>query len=164
MPRPLTDWRIRIRRFFDEGPRNQCWPWKGAITKDGYGSYRMGGKGAPTRRAHRAVYVALVGPIPDGKQWHVDHLCRNTVCVNPAHLEVVHTSINTLRGRAPSAVNARKTHCPQGHPYDVTYSTGGRCYRACRRCRALLPSSQWSEAKAEAQRARRARRRNATEL
>lgn len=53
-------------------------------------------------------------PISDGLQ--IDHLCRNTWCVNPTHLESVTPKVNTLRSNAQSAINARKTHCNRGHP------------------------------------------------
>lgn len=35
--------------------------------------------------AHRVVYEALRGPIPDGLV--IDHLCRNRACVNPSGLK-----------------------------------------------------------------------------
>lgn len=42
------------------------------------------------------VYEALVGPIPDGL--HLDHLCRNIICVSPDHLEPVTNEENVRRG------------------------------------------------------------------
>jgi hypothetical protein len=36
------------------------------------------------------------GEIPDGLM--LDHLCRNTACVNPSHLEPVTNSVNVQRG------------------------------------------------------------------
>lgn len=47
---------------------------------------------------HRKIYEALVGDIPRGLQ--LDHVCRNRVCVNPAHLEPVTISENAKRARA----------------------------------------------------------------
>jgi hypothetical protein len=87
-----------------------------------------------------------MGPIPEGMT--LDHVkangCTSTACVKaiadehgPAHLEPVTNRENVLRSDSISARNARKTHCPQGHPYDEanTYVSrqGGRNCRACHR-------------------------------
>lgn len=106
-----------------------CWPWP--LSRDkGYGLTWVAGK---LVKAHRAAYELLVGPIPPGLQ--IDHLCRNRACVNPSHMEPVTQHVNILRGVGFAAVNAIKTHCPQGHPYDETntkISKKGR--RHCRTC------------------------------
>jgi hypothetical protein len=88
--------------------------------------------GAKKLRAHRAFYEHFIGPIPDG---HVpDHLCRNTWCCNPNHLEPVTQRENILRGDGIASRNAAKTHCPQGHPYSTENTNGYNGYRACRIC------------------------------
>ncbi len=70
-----------------------CWLWTGAYTGDPpYGLHKQKGNRG---RAHRFVYEALVGPIPDGMT--IDHLCRQTMCVNPEHLEVVTVAENIKR-------------------------------------------------------------------
>lgn len=117
-----------------------CWEWICAL-RHGYGAFFYGrdesGKKI-VRPAHRVSYELLVGPIPEGLE--IDHLCRNTKCVNPAHLEPVTPKVNTLRGESPPAKHARKTHCKRGHaftPENTRYqdkeSEWGRICRACNR-------------------------------
>lgn len=106
-----------------------CWEWTASRFKStGYGAYRG-------RNAHRAVYRAAVGPIPEGLD--LDHLCRNRGCVNPAHLEPVTHRVNLLRGETIVAANAAKTHCRHGHPLagDNLYVRPDGKGRDCRECR-----------------------------
>lgn len=113
---------------------NGCWQWIGARKGGGqaYGAFRLSRRLA---YAHRVAHELFVGPIPDGLQ--LDHLCRNTLCVNPDHLEVVTSRVNTLRGDSPLAEYARRTHCAQGHRFtpENTFRRrdGGRGCLACRR-------------------------------
>lgn len=107
-----------------------CWLWTGAKTPDGYGVASWDGRSA---RAHRVAYELKVGPIPAGLT--IDHLCRVRHCVNPAHLEVVTGRENILRGTGPAALAVRKTHCPQGHPYDAANT---HVYKGTRRCRICM--------------------------
>lgn len=119
-----------------------CWMFTGATSK-GYGRVAIwtgppGSRFQTTHQAHRVVYEALVGPIPDGLT--LDHLCFERRCVNPAHLEPVSLQENVRRGadRNPTVIaNRSKTHCPKGHPYslDNTYTppSGGRFCRTCGR-------------------------------
>lgn len=92
-----------------------CWIWTGSIRK-GYGQIWTSLDASGHRsllQAHRASYELARGPIPEGLD--LDHLCRNRLCVNPDHLEPVTRRVNILRGTAPAAHNARKTHCDEGH-------------------------------------------------
>lgn len=123
---PLVE-RMMTRVKYQHG----CWEWTGARDPKGYG-YARNPHG--TRMAHRIVYEALVGPIPDGLV--IDHLCRNPSCVNPDHMEVVAQGENVARGTSRIPDNAVKTHCPAGHEYtpENTYYTKANGYRACRKC------------------------------
>jgi hypothetical protein len=121
------------RRFWSKANRaDGCWEWSGTIDVQGYGVFAVD---SHPRSAHRYSYELLVGPIPEGLQ--IDHLCRNRRCVNPDHLEAVTAKVNTLRSTAPSAVNAAKTHCTNGHEFtpENTY-VSPRGWRKCRSCAA----------------------------
>ena len=93
-----------------------CWNWKGFLRPDGYGiiSIRHFTRHHILVRVHRVSYELIKGRIPEGMI--LDHLCRNRLCVNPDHLEPVTNKENLLRGETVYAINARKTHCPWGHP------------------------------------------------
>lgn len=60
-----------------------------------YGNFYMG-RQMGVRLAHRMSYEHFVGPIPE--KMYLDHLCRNTLCVEPSHLEPVTNRENQLRG------------------------------------------------------------------
>lgn len=75
-------------------PTGFCWEWLGHRDRNGYGCFSQ--TRALRWRAHRLSYQLLVGPIPNGLV--IDHLCRNTGCVNPDHLEPVTQLENVRRG------------------------------------------------------------------
>jgi hypothetical protein len=115
---------------------NGCWEWQGARHLDGYGHIQLydarTGKKRPIG-THRVAWELLVGPIPDGLLF--DHLCRNTRCANPTHLELVSQRENVLRSESPAGVNSRRTHCVHGH--DLSDLANVYLYpykRACKIC------------------------------
>ncbi len=119
-------------RFWEKvDTAGDCWNWTASKTPAGYGRFKIDGK---MKRAHRVAYEMLVGEIPEGLV--IDHLCRNTSCVRPDHLEPVTNAENIRRGDTGKN-NAIKTHCKHGHPFDEvnTYITsdGWRQCRACHR-------------------------------
>lgn len=111
-----------------------CWEWQ-ASTTAGYGMVKYG---RVNRLSHVVLYLLFVGEIPSGLV--CDHLCRNTRCCNPVHIDPVTQRVNVIdRGVTnASAVNARKTHCKSGHEFtpENTMSAGGPDgkYRRCRAC------------------------------
>lgn len=98
----------RFWRFVRVNPETLCWDWAGArscgatqMKKDGtFGRYEKLVYGSfwdrVTYRAH--VWIAfqfgiIAAPrIPHGMQ--LDHLCENTLCVSPWHLQLVPRRIN----------------------------------------------------------------------
>lgn len=115
-------------------PNSGCWIWVGPWKDNGYGvQYGVASHQRKQDYAHRKMMRFVHGTIPDGLE--VDHRCRNTVCVNPDHLEFVTRRENLLRGQTFAARNAQKTHCPHGHAYspENTYvpPSGGRHCQSC---------------------------------
>jgi hypothetical protein len=123
----------------------ECWLWLGAVGTSGYGvmglerSQRVG-------YVHRIAYSVVNGAIPEGL--HIDHLCRNRLCVRPDHLEAVTQQENNVR--AASVRWGTYTHCARGHEFtpENTAMRDGK-YRRCRRC-----SAERSHAQREARKQR----------
>jgi hypothetical protein len=116
-----------------------------------YGRVRINGR---RLQVHALIYEANREPFPAGLE--LDHLCRTPACVNPDHLEPVTHAENVRRGSGPTAVNAAKTHCKNGHELQgknlyVTPEGTRRCYRCIKirkyaaraRCRAEGKVPPW---------------------
>lgn len=78
-----------------------CWNWTGAVFKKEYGDYPQmrvsNEEGKRTVRVHRVIYQRYKGEIADGLE--IDHICGNTLCINPEHLEAVSHRENMRRGK-----------------------------------------------------------------
>ncbi len=124
MGRPALPVAERLISYTDRS--GACWVWTAGRNIHGYGKMSVVGQ---QLAAHRVSYEHHVGPIPAGLQ--LDHLCRNRACINPDHLEPVTERENILRGVSPAAINARKTTCLRGHPFDRLTPDGRRRCRTC---------------------------------
>lgn len=75
-----------------------CWLWQGPTSGDGrgggYGRMSLDGQ---TVAVHIVSYTHFYGYVPGKKQ--VDHKCRNRLCCNPLHLELV-THLQNQKRRA----------------------------------------------------------------
>ena len=116
-----------------------CWIWQGSVNSSGYGQHGSHKKPGSETLAHRKIYTMLVSPIPRGMQ--IDHLCRNRLCVNPEHLEVVDPKENLMRSpHQVTTINSLKTHCKQGHEFNEVntriHKTGKRECIPCKPLRA----------------------------
>ena len=103
---------------------NSCWWWLGRVMNAGYGqmiTYRG------NYLAHRWAYTHFIGGVPN--KMTIDHLCKNKLCVNPAHMEIVTRTENIRRCglQGVALKESLKTHCPKGHAYadfGVVYKNG----------------------------------------
>lgn len=123
----------KIMSLVEPVTESGCWIYLGNINDCGYGRIWVKGK---EYRVHRITYEHFRGPIPSGLV--PDHLCRVRCCINPWHIEIVTHKVNILRGESPSAIHAKKTNCPKGHPYTpentISWNKGRGMGRNCRIC------------------------------
>lgn len=115
-------WRLVVKSIDPDG----CWLFTGKQNR-GYGHFYLPDG---SQYAHVFAWEQENGPVPDGME--LDHKCRVRHCVRPSHLEPVTHQVNVLRGVGVAAINAGKTHCPQGHAYDILTHDERRC-RICLR-------------------------------
>lgn len=125
---PLQHCLPEIRKHFDVGAPNDCWVWKygGRTSKRSkrgqpipisqYGCIKINKTQMP---AHRAVYLALAGEIPEGMI--VCHKCDHKRCVNPRHLFLGTYEDNakdmTAKGRGRQKYKPRVPKDPLGGNY-----------------------------------------------
>lgn len=98
------EWGLPLRIWSRITKLDDCWLWTGYQIWGGYGLSMWEGKQQPV---HRIVYMARHGVALTYHQ-QIDHLCRNRLCVNPDHLEVVDNRTNQVRGLR-SALNDNKS-------------------------------------------------------
>ena len=71
-----------------------CWLWLGRVEPNGYAKVGTYVKGKVKNYwVHRVAFEVLGGAtIPKG--YHIDHVCKQPLCINPDHLECVPAWIN----------------------------------------------------------------------
>ena len=125
-----------VLRFWDKvRVTDGCWEWTAAKDRAGYGNFHIRTNDGNHRwsKAHRLAFEFVLHEIPAGLV--IDHLCRNTSCVNPDHLEAVTQYVNTVvRGQTIPAANSRKTACIRGHAFTTENTATYRSKRWCRAC------------------------------
>lgn len=96
--------RVLLRvQVCEAGYGTPCWLWTGPTSGEagrgnGYPRMCLGGQ---TVAVHRVVFTHFHGYVPGRKQ--IDHKCRNRLCVNPGHLEMVTHRQNQRRRDAARA-------------------------------------------------------------
>lgn len=139
---PTDELRRRFENKYIPEPNTGCWLWLMSLYPNGYGHTNQGRK---TAYAHRVSYELAGKIIPQGLV--LDHKCRIRSCVNPEHLEPCTNRENLLRGTGFPALNARKTHCKNGHPFtpaNIRVGNGrrGRQCDICLRSESSLRASR----------------------
>jgi hypothetical protein len=121
----------RFENYCMPEPNTGCTIWIGSLSR-GYGKFKVNKKRVI---AHKWRWEQINGPVPDGLE--LDHKCRLMPCVDEHHLEPVTPEVNKSRSDTPWAINARKTHCPSGHPLsddNLLKSKLAIGQRVCRTC------------------------------
>lgn len=109
---------IALKLFTNTKTEGDCLVWKGAVSSNGYGHIAIRvrfGKGEGKHFAHPVLTHRLAyatcnelppsqsGPRPDTLT--INHICRNRLCVNPSHLEVLTQQENWEYAGGPGVRN-----------------------------------------------------------
>lgn len=155
------DFDLVLPKFDVTGGIDSCYPYRGAIDRNGYGKVKINGIWPPNKGAcrqlssHQFIYLIshpeLFWRIPPGLT--IDHLCHNTAaksgdciggstcphrrCGNIEHLELVTTQLNTSRGLSGEwqRVKTRCTKCNEKYDELNTYKYVDKLGRTQRRCK-----------------------------
>jgi hypothetical protein len=119
---------VKDKPFFEPGHgMSPCWNWMGAVdvSTNGkmYGRFAWNKRAVPSHRFSFYLHNQIDPP------YDLDHLCKNTLCVNPQHLEAVSHSENMKR-----IYPAKKIVCVNGHPY-TEINTGKNSVTGRRYCK-----------------------------
>lgn len=120
---------------------NGCWLWMASVNEHGYGKFNINRK---MLKAHRLSFLDAGGILTEDAPL-VLHKCHefgipdNPRCVRPSHLKAGNLSENqqdSVETRTHS--EAKKTHCPNGHPLtddNLDAWCLGQGFRKCKTCR-----------------------------
>lgn len=134
----------RFKSRYEVDTSTGCWNWDNKIVNGTnlYGRFMYGGH---RYSAHVFSYMIHVKEIELNSKFDTDHLCRNTKCVNPEHLEYVSELENIRRGKG--IFNSDPDRCPNGHLYSEVGMDGRSDSTRCSECRRIkIRKQQWKRA------------------
>lgn len=100
----------RFMEKIDDSNGTGCWEWQASfLGESGYGQFFYGSISGKERsgKAHKAAWVLLRGPVPDGLQ--VLHKCHNRKCCNPNHL-YIGTHMDNMKDRDEAGRTSKGAH------------------------------------------------------
>lgn len=92
---PLTETMAEtIARNSSKADINGCINWTGGTHSQGGYSVVLDRTVGKVKSGHVVAWELVNGPVPsgkapDGSRWELHHTCKNKICVNPDHLELV---------------------------------------------------------------------------
>lgn len=117
----------RFTKKYTVDPKTGCWNWI-ASSWGGYGMFRY----ERGNKAHRFSYEYHTGNMLGSLT--IDHLCNNTMCVNPEHLQAVSKGENSRRRNLNEYEYKRNEYCKKGHKRDyINKKTGQLDCKVCKK-------------------------------
>jgi hypothetical protein len=117
--RPVTAISIRLKKRTKLNEQTGCIEWTGG--KASQGRYPVIGTTRSTcQYAYRIAWELANGPIPtcpppDGsKRWCIHHACKNRLCVNPDHLELLTDKEHHKHHPAKKTTCGHEVHLAKG--------------------------------------------------
>jgi hypothetical protein len=108
--RKAIDVAQRMPRFIERRDPQECWPWRGARNRNGYGVIHAGGRSV---LAHRLAYMLAFGMSEIPNDLKVLHTCDHPWCVNPGHAWLGSQAQNMAdmkaKGRARNGYTGKRT-------------------------------------------------------
>lgn len=124
----------RLVRSCEENKATGCIEWQGHTVKGGYGRFYFNGR---TQGAHRAAWLLMLGPIPEGMQ--VCHHCDNPPCCNPMHL-----FLGTVKDNAQDKARKGRATKPQLFMRNVRAKLTDEQVAEIRATRGAISNKEWA--------------------
>lgn len=125
-------------RFWEKVEKTDtCWLWRAGPHRDDLnviGVFQLGrGEDEGLIRAPHYAWLEAGNEIPSGM--FLCHKCDTPKCVRPDHIFLGTPADNSRdMARKGRAHESKKTHCPEGHPYDRITEWRGMKARRCSIC------------------------------
>lgn len=127
----MAKWQLLFARV-DYDDSDECWIYDDWATNNaGYPCVSYKGK---AYGCHVLAYLRANKQEKIPKGFEIAHLCNEKLCWNPKHL----VQLTVQAHRKMDGYLWKRTHCPQGHPYDGVNSYTDKWGQKCRICRRLV--------------------------